>query len=77
MNNEKTYRSQFRLPWDLYEALQAQATTNGISLNAELVRRLQTSLSSELSNNDLAMELKRTSEQLSHITELIEKLTNK
>lgn len=35
-----TYRSQFRLPYDLYEALKDAADKNRRSLNAEIVARL-------------------------------------
>jgi len=38
-----TYRSQFRLPWPLYEQLKAASEESGRSLNAELVARLQES----------------------------------
>lgn len=38
-----TYRSQFRLPYDLYEALKDAAEENRRSLNAELVERLEKS----------------------------------
>jgi hypothetical protein len=36
------YRSQFRLPGDLYEQLKKAAEESGRSVNAELVYRLQT-----------------------------------
>ncbi|MGU8077053.1 Arc family DNA-binding protein [Burkholderia pyrrocinia] len=35
------YRSQYRLPWALYEQLKESAEKNRRSLNAELVARLQ------------------------------------
>lgn len=38
---EEIYRSQFRLPFDLYEKLKAAADEHGSSVNAELVLRLQ------------------------------------
>jgi Arc-like DNA binding domain len=38
---EKIYRSQFRLPIDLYERLKILADENGTSLNAELVQQLE------------------------------------
>ena len=41
------YRSQFRLPWWLYEELKKKAEAAGRSLNAEVVRRLETSLETE------------------------------
>lgn len=37
------YRSQFRLPYPLYEALKASADANHRSVNAELVARLEAS----------------------------------
>lgn len=69
------YRSQFRLPWDLYESLQEQANTNGISLNAELVKRLQASFSTEPPNSDIAAELKKQTAQITYLTQLIEQLS--
>lgn len=41
MKNE--FRSQFRLPGNLYDRLKEAAETNGRSLNAEIVVRLQES----------------------------------
>lgn len=41
MNNE-TYRSQFRLPFSLFERLKASSDKNRRSLNAELVSLLET-----------------------------------
>lgn len=41
---EDLYRSQFRLPWSLYEQLKREAEAAGRSLNAEVVQRLETSL---------------------------------
>lgn len=41
------YRSQFRLPYPLYEKLKAASTEHGKSLNGELVDRLERSLSNE------------------------------
>lgn len=38
------FRSQFRLPYPLYEGLKAAAERNGRSLNSELVNRLERSL---------------------------------
>ena len=37
------YRSQFRMPQDLYERLKAEADKNKRSVNAELVARLEDS----------------------------------
>jgi len=44
---EDLYRSQFRLPWSLYEALKSEAETSGRSLNAEVIRRLETSFQTD------------------------------
>ncbi|MEB3843538.1 Arc family DNA-binding protein [Pseudomonas guariconensis] len=41
---EDLYRSQFRLPYPLYEKLKAAAESNRRSVNAELVARLEESL---------------------------------
>ncbi|WP_035853513.1 Arc family DNA-binding protein [Deefgea rivuli] len=68
------YRSQFRLPWALYEALQTQATENGISLNAELVQRLQASLSPQPNIDDIRQELSRQSQQIDLLRESINRL---
>ncbi|WP_175983232.1 Arc family DNA-binding protein [Caballeronia zhejiangensis] len=38
---EDTHRSQYRLPWPLYEELKAAADKNRRPLNAELVARLE------------------------------------
>lgn len=40
---EDTFRSQFRLPYPLYEKLKAVAEQSNRSLNAEIVARLQSS----------------------------------
>lgn len=42
-----TFRSQFRLPWTLYERLKDSSERSGRSLNAEIVARLQASMDSE------------------------------
>jgi len=39
------YRSQFRLPYSLYESLKEAADSNRRSVNAELVARLEASIS--------------------------------
>ncbi len=38
---EDTYRSQFRMPYSLYELLKASADNNRRSVNAELIARLE------------------------------------
>lgn len=42
---EEIYRSQFRLPYSLYEQLKASADKNRRSVNAELIARLEQSFS--------------------------------
>lgn len=44
---EDQYRSQFRLPYSLYERLQVAADQANRSLNAEIVLRLKESFSAE------------------------------
>ena len=44
---EDLFRSQFRLPYPLYERLQAAAEQANRSLNAEIVARLVASFSAE------------------------------
>lgn len=44
---EEIYRSQFRLPYSLYEQLKASADKNRRSVNAELIARLEESLWSQ------------------------------
>lgn len=44
MKKDDTYRSQFRLPYELYEKLKEESEKNHRSLNAEIVARLQESL---------------------------------
>ena len=48
---EDTYRSQFRLPQDLYLKLKAAADGNRRSLNAELIARLQPTFPESLQPN--------------------------
>jgi len=40
---EEIYRSQFRLPYSLYESLKKSADANRRSVNAELIARLEES----------------------------------
>ncbi|WP_300727463.1 Arc family DNA-binding protein [Pseudomonas sp.] len=42
---EDIYRSQFRIPYSLYELLKASADENRRSVNAELISRLEASFS--------------------------------
>lgn len=45
---EDIYRSQFRLPYSLYEQLKESADNNHRSVNAELVARLEESFSPDM-----------------------------
>lgn len=45
---EDIYRSQFRLPYSLYERLKAAADANRRSVNAELVARLEESFATDM-----------------------------
>lgn len=58
------YRSQFRMPYKLFEKLKTEAGKAGRSVNAELVGRLERSLSD--SSNDLDVRI---------IFEALERLT--
>jgi hypothetical protein len=49
------YRSQFRMPFTLFEKLKAEAGKAGRSVNAELVGRLERSLTD--SSNDLDVRI--------------------
>lgn len=53
---DEIYRSQFRLPYALYEQLKAAADSNHRSVNAELVARLESTFAEEdrVLNMDLA-----------------------
>lgn len=44
---DEIYRSQFRMPYALYEQLKASADANHRSVNAELVARLEDSFASD------------------------------
>lgn len=50
---EETYRSQFRLPYSLYEKLKAASENNRRSLNAELVARLEESTTKDAPPSEL------------------------
>lgn len=54
---EEVYRSQFRLPYSLYEQLKASADKSRRSVNAELVARLEESLERESANQQVADRL--------------------
>ncbi|MGV7211391.1 Arc family DNA-binding protein [Oxalobacteraceae bacterium A2-2] len=49
------YRSQFRMPFKLFEKLKAEAGKSGRSVNAELVGRLERSLTE--SSNELDIKI--------------------
>lgn len=58
--SKDTYRSQFRLPWDLHELLKAASEESGRSLNAELVTRLEDSFRErEPTQAQLAPEMRK------------------
>lgn len=70
MKKDDLYRSQFRLPYELYEQLKAAADANKNSVNAELVARLQESFSARpdsaaLESRIAAIELKSMATELS------------
>lgn len=54
MKKDDTYRSQFRLPYDLYEKLKAESERNHRSLNAEIVDRLSRSVEGEEAFHEMA-----------------------
>ncbi|NYT74272.1 Arc family DNA-binding protein [Halomonas sp. QX-2] len=54
MKKDDTFRSQFRLPYELYEKLKEESDKNHRSLNAEIVARLQESFELSLSSRDKA-----------------------
>ncbi|CAG9264399.1 Arc-like DNA binding domain-containing protein [Burkholderia diffusa] len=78
------YRSQYRLPWPLYEQLKESADQNRRSLNAEIVERLWSSYA--YSNTDLGrlreaiakMSLSdvMTADELSKLAERVLQLVN-
>lgn len=55
---EDIYRSQFRLPYSLYEQLKKAADTNHRSVNAELIARLEASFA-ELEHPSLTTRIRR------------------
>ncbi len=69
---DDTYRSQFRLPYPLYEQLKAAAEKSGRSLNAELVFRL----SQSLSDSDTPQGQSKSKSENLEIDELAEKLAH-
>lgn len=52
-----TYRSQFRLPWDLYDRLKEASETSGRSLNAEVVARLEASFTQPVNPLDASIKV--------------------
>ena len=50
------YRSQFRLPYPLYEQLKAASEASSRSLNAEIVARLERSFTAEKEVEQMAFE---------------------
>lgn len=51
---EDIYRSQFRLPYSLYEQLKASADAHHRSINAELVARLEASFGGDQQAEQIA-----------------------
>lgn len=70
MKKDDIYRSQFRLPYSLYERLKESAETNNRSVNAELIARLEHSFYTE----DLIS--KKYEEMQEQIDEIREKMKN-
>lgn len=68
MKKDDTYRSQFRLPYDLYEKLKASSEENHRSLNAEIVDRLSKSIEGESAFEEMG-ERELTSHELARIRE--------
>lgn len=66
MKKDDIYRSQFRLPYSLYEKLKEIADANNRSVNAELIARLEESFS----NND--QELTTLKKQNLYLTKALE-----
>ncbi|AZS49345.1 Arc family DNA-binding protein [Entomomonas moraniae] len=81
MKKDDIYRSQFRLPYSLYEKLKESADANNRSVNAELIIRLENSFlfgGMEASNNKeeatlTAKEIFRISEDTKKILGLLKK----
>lgn len=74
---DDTYRSQFRIPYNLYEQLKAAADKNNRSLNAELVSRLENSFPASISDDHSTKELLIEIENLkNYLHEYTKKLQN-
>lgn len=74
---DDTYRSQFRIPYNLYEQLKSAADKNNRSLNAELVSRLENSFPASISDDHLEKELLEEIENLkNYLHEYTKKLQN-
>lgn len=54
---EDLYRSQFRLPYPLFEQLKAAAEKSGRSVNAEVVARLADSFAESKAFSDIVQRL--------------------
>ena len=58
MRKNDTYRSQLRLPYELYEKLKEESEKNHRSLNAEIVARLEKTVrDDELDRNPNAVKI--------------------
>lgn len=82
MKKNEIYRSQFRLPYDLYEKLKAAADKNHTSVNAELVDRLARTFDDSqrelraLNNKLVAAELEGLINEATLIAGMLSLLTN-
>lgn len=74
---DDTYRSQFRLPYDLYERLKDSADKNHRSLNAELVARLHESFDSSSSGEigKLRQKVDSQEETLAEAMQMLKRLS--
>lgn len=71
------YRSQFRLPYPLYEQLKAASEASSRSLNAEIVARLERSFTAEKEVEQIAFEsgfeASMLREEVARLTALLQK----
>lgn len=76
MTREENYRSQFRIPYSLYEALLASARQNRRSLNAEIVARLQESISASPDQGANVVHDQDVADQLAEMAKRLEQFLN-
>lgn len=68
MKKDDVYRSQFRLPYDLFEKLKAESEKNHRSLNAEIVARLEKSVrDDEIENHPRAVKIPNLPERSDYL----------